>query len=549
MGSFAKRNTKYQEILDNSMAQPEADMKLVVGKCLPQHEDYIKLVLKWKFLDASYRGGSKYKNCKDAEGQDILIRHEQESEKAWQRRKRMSTLHNFCRPVVDKMVGFVFGHAVTRDTSPAYEEFQSDVDGQDTCMHEFMRRAVLRSCVLDRWYIMLDTTKPEPMMTQAQAKAAGSRILLKDLDPIRVIDWREDEFLVTDETIGEFGGARLWDDETYQVVELAKDGKIKSILPPVPHGWSSCPIVPVVPHCSGESLVEDVAEHQMAIFNLDSIHKEELAKQTFSQWWLAGNQITADMLTSADVGSRKVLILPVDAQTVKFERLASDPSQAESIRLAMEAEVREIYRTLGLKDPTTETGPESGRALKIRFTETAFRATEISDMSEDAEEKVTELVGDALGVEFEGPEYPDDFDDESVAEELQSTLSVIAANFPPSMKRAQARKWSKLAFGRQLEQDEQEEMSQEIEAQWPSGMVGDVETVGQPQEGDAEIGAAEEMKEHDIDRATALKLAKDHLKQDPAYYRKENTDQRKAQNPAYAPGSKAGKGPYQGNVG
>jgi hypothetical protein len=546
MGSFAKRNTKYQEILDASMAQPEPGMELVVGKALPQHEDYMKLCMKWRFLDSSYRGGAKYKNCKDSEGGDVLIRHEQESEKAWARRKRMSTLHNFCRPVVDKMVGFVFGHAVSRDTTPAYDEFQGDVDGHDTCMHEFMRRAVLRSCVLDRWYIMLDTTKPEPKMTQAQAKAAGSRILLKDLDPIRVINWREDEYLVTDETIGEFGGARLWDDETYQVVELAKDGKIASILPPVPHGWSSCPIIPVVPHCSGESLVEDVAEHQMAIFNLDSIHKEELAKQTFSQWWLAGSQITVDMLQSADVGSRKVLILPVDAQTVKFERLASDPSQAESIRAAMAAEVQEIYRTLGLKDPTTETGPESGRALKIRFTETAFRATEISDMSEDAEEKITELVGDALGVEFEGPEYPDDFDDESIAEELQSTLSVISANLPPSMKRAQAHKWGKLAFGRNLEQDEMEEMSQEIEAQWPSGMVENVDLVGQAQPDDTEMGAAKEMAEHDIDRATALKLAKDHLKQDPSYYKTENLDQRKYQNPAYAPGSKAPKGPMIG---
>jgi hypothetical protein len=75
-----------------------------------------------------------------------------------------------------------------------------------------------------------------------------------------------------------------------------------------------------------------------------------------------------------------------------------------------------------------------------------------------------------------------------------------------------------------------------------------VDLVGQAQPDDTEMGAAKEMAEHDIDRATALKLAKDHLKQDPAYYRKENTDQRTTQNPAYAPGSKAGKGPYQGNL-
>lgn len=551
MGSFAKRNTKYQQVLDQSMAQPDKGMELVVGKPLPQHEDYMKLCMKWKFLDLSYRGGSRYKNGKDSEGMDVLIRHEQESEKGWSRRKRMSTLHNFCRPVVDKMVGFVFGHPVSRDDSEAFNEFEEDVDGKDTCLHEFMRRAVLKSCVLDRWYLMLDTTKPMPKMTMAQAKAAGSRIVLKDLDPIRIINWDkdEDEYLVTDETIGEFGGARLWDDTTYQVVELGKDGRIASILPPVAHGWSSCPIVAVIPHCSGESLIEDVSEHQMAIFNLDSIHKEELMKQTFSQWWCAGANISKDMLEAVDVGSRKVLLMPgVDAQTVKFERLASDPSQAESIRLAMEAEVREIYRTLGLKDPTTETGPESGRALKIRFTESAFRASEISDMAEDAEEKVTQLVGDALGVEFEGPEYPDDFDDESVTEELASTLSVIAADLPPSMKRAQASKWGKLAFGRNMEQEELAEMSQEIEAKWPSG---DMETEGMdvPEGDQLEFGAAQEAQEHpEVGKDMARQIAADHLRMDPAYYRKEQTDQRKYQNPAYDAGSKAGKGPYQGDL-
>jgi hypothetical protein len=64
------------------------------------------------------------------------------------------------------------------------------------------------------------------------------------------------------------------------------------------------------------------------------------------------------------------------------------------------------------------------------------------------------------------------------------------------------------------------------------------------------IGMAEESSEHPgLDQATIGKLVSDHLKQDPMYYgkdRKENLDQRKAQNPAYAPGSKAPSGPMIG---
>jgi len=440
------------------------------------------------------------------------------------------------------MIGFVFGHNVKSDGSDAFDEFQSDVDGKDMCLHEFMRRAVLKAAIYDRWYVMLDTTKPENAITMAQTKAAGSRILLEDLDPCRVMDWRDkpSKFLVTDETLGQFGGARLWDDVGYSEILLERDGNVASIGPVVPHGWSACPIVCVIPHCSGESLVEDIAEHQMSIFNLDSILKEELSKQTFSQWWLAGSGINKDDLQSVDVGSRKVLVLPVDANTVKFERLSSDPSQAESIRESMASEIQDIYRTLGLKDPTTETGPESGRALKIRFTESAFRATEIADMAEDAEEKITDLVGDALGVEFEDPEYPEDFDDESITEELDACMKVITAQMPQSIKRAQVSKWCKAAFTK-MDDEELVEMQQEIEAFWPSG---ETPPEGQPQGDDLEIGTADEAREHpSFTREQARQIASDHLRQDPAYYR-DPVNQKTQQNPAYAPGSKAGKGPF-----
>lgn len=546
MGGLAKRNTKYQEILDQSQAQPEPGIKLVEGKPLPFHEDYLKMAQKWKFLKASYKGGAAYKDAKDSNGDDCLVKHEQESEKAWNRRKRLSTCHNFCRPLVDKMIGFVFSSPITRDSTPAFEEFSEDVDGQDMCLPEFMRECVLKACVNGRWFVMLDTTKPEPNMTLAQAKAAGSRIVMRDLDPCRVINWTEDELLVTDAGIGEHGGARLWDDSTYTDVMLGKDGKVESIAAPVPHGWASMPIVWVKPHSCGESMIEDIAELQMSIFNLDSILREELSKNTFSQYWLACPSATQDMLQAFDVGSRKVIVMPVDANSVKFERLSSDPSQAESLRQTIEGEVREIYRTMGLKDPTTESGPESGRALKIRFTESAFKASEISDMAEDAEEKVTDLVAGALGIEVEGPDYPDNFDDENLAEELNSTIQVIAADLPQTCKKAQVRKWADLAFSSRMEADELEEMHQEIEGKYAIG--AEVETE-QP-EGEVDqvaLGMAEEAKEHPgLDQATIGNLVRDHLKGDPVYYRKENLDARKYQNPAYAPGSKAPSGPMIG---
>ena len=59
MGSFAKRNEEYQAILDSSMAVPTPDITVSKGKPLPYHEEYQSLALKYKFLEASYRGGAK----------------------------------------------------------------------------------------------------------------------------------------------------------------------------------------------------------------------------------------------------------------------------------------------------------------------------------------------------------------------------------------------------------------------------------------------------------------------------------------------------------
>ena len=547
MGGLAKRNTKYQEILDQSQAQPSTGITFEVGKPMPVHAEYMKLCQKWKFLQASYKGGAAYKEAKDSNGDDVLVQHEQESEKAWTRRKRLSTCHNFARPLVDRLVGFVFSQPITRDVNETFKEFADDVDGQDMCLQEFMRVSVLKACVHGRWFVMLDTTKPEPNMTLAQAKEMGSRIVLKDLHPSRVINWTDgdnSQLLVTDCSIGSYGGARLWDANGYTDILLGKDGKVAMISPSEVHGWEGMPIVWVKPHSSGESLVEDVAELQMSIFNLDSILREELSKNTFSQYWLACPSATQDMLQAFDVGSRKVIVMPVDAASVKFERLSSDPSQAESLRQTMEGEVKEIYRTMGLKDPTTESGPESGRALRIRFTESAFRASEISDMAEDTEEKITSLVAGALGIEVESAEYPDNFDDENLAEELNATIQVIAADLPQSCKRAQVGKWADLAFGNKLDQEEMLEMRQEIEAKYSSDQV--VEQEGSP-EADEQLGFEKEKSEHpSMPDEAVMTLVRDHLKQDPAFYRRENLDRRKDQNPAYAPGSKAPKGPMIG---
>jgi len=448
-----------------------------VGKQLPRHPAFARYCKKWQFLERSYKGGARYKDALDPAGDPVLVPHEQESEQAFLRRKRMAAYHNFSKPITDKLVGFVFSRPIIRDPDQSFAQWAKDVDGRGQSLHEYMRRVCLKAAVLDRWYFQIDTNKPSDGLTQAQVKAAGSKVIISDIHPTRVINWRKDasgedgeddlgeQYLILDDSIGEFGGARLWDDADYQVIRLDKTGLVESMDVPIPHEWPRMPIIKVKAHVSHQALIEDVAMLSLQVYNLDSWCMEELAKNTFSQWWAAGTGLTPDSLASVNVGSRKVIVLNMDAGSVKFERLASDPSQAQSIRETIASKVVELYRTVGLRDPTVQAaGPESGIALKIRFTDIAYKATELADMTQQAETALTACYSSVAGHELAPPEYPEDFNEDDLAVELKQTLDTVAGDLPMGIKRAQVRLYAEKAFEGSVDAVEMKDIQQEIEA-------------------------------------------------------------------------------------
>lgn len=523
--SHAQPNMPQSAVTIPGGEQPRKGQPIVVtvGKPLPRHPSYARYCKKWLFFEHSYKGGPRYRDCNDPDGLPVLVPHEQESTKSFERRKRMSAYHNFCKPITDKLLGFVFSKPVIRDPDKQFTTWSEDVDGHGQQLHEYMRRVTLKAAILDRWFIQVDTNKPSDGMTQEQAKSMGARLMVSDVHPTRVINWVKDysgesgdddesgeQYLITDDALGQWGGARLWTGTGYQLVLLDRDGVVESVAPEVPHGYDEMPIIKVKAHASHQALIEDVSMLSLQVYNLDSWLMEELCKQTFSQWWAAGAGLTPESLASVDVGSRKVIVLNMDANSIKFERLASDPSQAQSIRDTIAQKVQEIYRAVGLKDPTIEQGrPESGIALKIRFTDISYKAAELADMAEQAEQKIVALYNSAMGASIEDPEYPEDFDEDDIAAELKLTLDTIAADMPMGVKRAQVRLYAEKALTGEVDDAEMTEIKQEIEAKYatpdvvepttgmPQGPAGNVGPPGsEGPKGDLRLEAAKELAEH-----------------------------------------------------
>jgi hypothetical protein len=437
--------------------------QIELGKELPKHAEYERLARLWKFLDLSYTGGSKYKNGSDADGAEIFIPHELESADGIKRRKRLATYRNYCRPIAQKYNAFIFGYPVVRDQQNAtLTEWAKDVDALGTPLDGFMASAALRAEVLGRWFLLLDTTKGVETQTQAQARAAGNRVFVTGIHPTRVLAWshaREIDQL-TEVLIHSPADnlARLYTASDVTLIQLKTDTMTVAFIDePQPHEYKRPPVVMVTALLDGASLIGDIAELNKSLFNLDALMREELFKQTFTQFFASG--MNAQGIKSASFGGRKLLCHK--NKDVKIDRLTGDVSQAESIRASIREDVGEIYRLAGLSNPDVVQNTESGRALKIRWNEIALIAAQIADRTERAENQVLTLWARALGTaEPTASDYPEEFDAEDLAVELQATLDVMDSDLPWVLKEQHIQGYAQRKFPKMSDQQKRDLQAQ-----------------------------------------------------------------------------------------
>ena len=415
---------------------PETPREIVVkiGEPPPRHPRYEERKAAYKFYQASYDGGSAYKNTMDADGMPVLPKHDAESDANYRRRKSLSTYRNYCRPITDKFFAFVFGSGVQRPSDSGFEAWAEDVDGQGSTYAEFMENAVRQAMILGRWYVIADTTKVNEYETRSQAE--GNRLLLANLHPCRVLDWCNDEsseLLVKHDTADGFGEVWLWTDYDVTMCPLDEKGLVRSMTS-IPHGWDGMPIVRLDGLNGSTSIIRDISEENKRLFHDTSLLVEESEKQIFSQFFLFG--MSGDDIRETDtvsIGSRKYIC--ISKPDAKIERAAGDPAMSESLRANIDADIKHIYREAGLRMPDLESGPESGRALRIRQSETIAIAERLAENAENSENRVLSLFEQAFGAEVEPIQYSKSFDEEDMSEQLKETLDIATSEaFGPKMK-------------------------------------------------------------------------------------------------------------------
>ena len=420
--------------------------------------DAISLRQQYDFLELSYRGGPAYKDGRDGQGQPIMWRHDdmRESDEGFARRKRMAVYINHCKPIVNRFCAFIFAQKIARDTSdPRFTRWCRNVDLRGSDLHAFLHTAVKRACIFGRYYIGLDNNKPRNLqnLTLAQARELGVQMFLMHIDPRRVLAARTESGALTEALIlyGDGTRAILWRTADLFRISLDPDGIVRHVEHDR-HGWNvegmpRLPIIQIAPF-EGDSLIGDVAELARDATCMGSLLREDFYNACFSQRWLTG--VTPEEFEETIQGSNRVICLP--RPEAKIHTTGAAPGVSESLMKMIDADVRDIYRQVGLKaeDPLEVGQAKSGIALRVEFNDLAALLAAIGSAARVAE---TAIVGfwNANGADdgrgnVAPPDYPDEFGQPDLQAELDYSLTILEAGaLPPAAKLLEAKRICRVA--------------------------------------------------------------------------------------------------------
>lgn len=446
---------------------------------LPNLEERLRL---FEFLSISYKGGIEYKDGADAFGNAVLIEHENEwpgtansqglfhrarqagtadrdqlKQNRYFRRKRIAAYENHVKPIVDKFVSYSL-----RNQPKRKEGIQDELERLE--FEQFIEDLVCDGLKMSEAWIGWDTAAIplDADITKAEAAEidpdnAGKPYLVM-MDPRRVVDVEfsiDDPELVVrfvyEETIVVKGSLvnkprmitryKEWTPDVWRIYtkeEKAGDankgpGGTKVVLKEEhSHDFGRCPWICFKPPFP----IEDIAELNRALFNMNSLLDEELYNCTFTQKWVTGAK--PEEVKGTEGGTGNTLVIPSpEANVGVFGAVAG---QATALMDRVNHLRDAIYMIVSMESTNTKNAAETAEKKK-RDLEALY--TMLVQIVKSIEYVENELL---VGLELIEPDdtegqttYDRKFDVNSIAE-LQEEIEKLAMMpfVPPTLKRVLA---------------------------------------------------------------------------------------------------------------
>lgn len=338
----------------------------------------------WKMIELNYYGGEYYKNG------GYLFQYPKESDGSFQKRIERSVLFNQLAPVVDLLVGFIFGQAVQR-TNTEQIEFMVENASKGAGIDLFMR-SVAKWSLMFTCGVLVDSPNFDPVDVQTelqreQAELNPYAVLYK---PERIRDFSVDKLgnliwvlldnsyldnsdpLVPDKEVVKY---RLWTvtDWTDYIIDPGDgsgDGEITA-SDPVPHDVGYVPFKFVSwrdddSDFIAESICEDLALINQSIFNDTSYMDEMLAGGTFKMLlWPSADGKAPTALTQG-ISELGIIPYPIEAsKEPKF--IGAELKEVTPFIESQEYKIKEFLKKVGMDNDEEKSFVKSGAARKLDF--------------------------------------------------------------------------------------------------------------------------------------------------------------------------------------
>lgn len=407
----------------------------VLTRTHPKYAEYSKL---WSFYSESYVGGENYFS-------KHLIKYYKEGAISYENRLKRAYRENYTKSVIDIINSYLFKDQATRHLGDKrLEDFFNNMDGHGKDATQFMKSASIASSIFGRIYIVTDKTKlPENRATGTAKDDLESTCYCYLVSPLAVKDIAFDDFgrvkwAIIEEVVrddddpflssGDLKNQyRLWTKDGWYLYD-EKGDKIESGT----YDFGYPPITYIdtgekLDSYNGTSVVSDIAYMDKAIFNSLSRLDNIISDQTFSQLIFPIEGLIVDEMIRDEQLKDKYLKLAIgnvlfySAQTeAKPEYISPDASQAKVILETIKHQIRQIYASLGLQPPDTESeNYKSGVSKQYDFDKLNKLLAGKADNIELAERQIVEIFNKWMGTDFEATiNYPDEFDIRTLADEI-----------------------------------------------------------------------------------------------------------------------------------
>ena len=146
---------------------------------------------KYKLLDDAYRGSGGF------EDGTYLVPFPVEKAYKYARRQDLAYYINFIKPIIDSHVNPIFKSDPVRDNmSDTFKLFLDNVDGNNTTLTRFMKKAAIRAKLHGVEFIVIDAPKVDPNVVLTKKRIAEERIYpyLYLVSPSQVTKYSRDKF-------------------------------------------------------------------------------------------------------------------------------------------------------------------------------------------------------------------------------------------------------------------------------------------------------------------------------------------------------------------